>query len=262
MSLLDRFEQTMERLLEGTVGTVFRQAMQPAELGKRLQHAMDEKRRISVGTTIVPNRYVVHLHPKDFAQFAGYQQGLSRQMEAWLAEVATERNFSVLDRIQVSLLEDEKASRRTPRIDATITDMHQPRPASMSRRQSRPSPVQPTEMFQPVRSDAHELLLRVTGGLAAGQDFPLIEGSSTIGRSPENTLVINSPDISRRHARFEYSSGQVRIYDLNSTNGTRVNGEAIRVSDIFPGDTITLGSQELRVVEASASHGRRDERPL
>ena len=258
MSLLDRFEQSMERLLEGSAGTVFRQAMQPAELGKRLQRAMEEKRRVSVGTTIVPNRYVVHLHPKDFAQFVDYQQGLCRQMEAWLAEVATERNFSVLDRIQVSLLEDEKVPRRTPRIDATITDMHQARSAPMSRPPSRPSPLQQTEMFQPVRSGTHDLILRVTGGLAAGQDFRLAEGSSTIGRSPGNTLVIDSPDISRRHARFEYSSGQVRIYDLNSTNGTRVNGEAIRVSDIFPGDTITLGSQELRVIEASGGNSMRD----
>ncbi|MGI8485403.1 MAG: FhaA domain-containing protein [Thermomicrobiales bacterium] len=258
MSLLDRFEQSMERLLEGTVGTVFRQTMQPAELGKRLQRAMEGKRRVSVGTTIVPNQYVVHLHPKDFAQFADYQQGLCRQMEAWLAEVATEQNYSVLDRIQVSLLEDESASRRTPRIDASITDMHQPRPAPMSRPQSRPSSVQQTEMFQPMRTGTHDLILRATSGLAVGQDFRLAEGSSTIGRSPGNTVVINSPDISRRHARFEYSSGQVRIYDLNSTNGTRVNGEAIRVSDVFPGDTITLGSQELRVVDASSSNSRRE----
>jgi pSer/pThr/pTyr-binding forkhead associated (FHA) protein len=259
VSLLDRFEQSMERLMEGTIGTVFRQSMQPAELGKRLQRAMIDQRRVSVGTTIVPNRFVVRLHPKDFAQFADYQQGLSRQMEAWLAQVATERNFSVLDRIQVTLQEDSSAPRRMPRIEAAITDMHQPRPTPVVRPQSRPAPSQATETFQPVRSgNQGDLLLRVTSGTAAGKDFMLPSGASTIGRSPENALIIDSPDVSRRHARFEYFGGQVRLYDLNSTNGTRVNGEAIRVTDIFPGDTITLGSEEMRLVRSPSSETYRD----
>lgn len=259
MSLLDRFEQSMERLMEGTIGTVFRQSMQPAELGKRLQRAMVEQRRVSVGTTIVPNRFVVHLHPKDFSQFAEYQQGLSRQMETWLAQVATERNYSVLDRIQVTLHEEPSAPRRMPRIEAAITDMHQPRPTPMVRPQPRIAPAQATETFQPVRSGTPgDLLLRVTSGIAVGKDFVLAFGSSTIGRSPENALIIDSPDVSRRHARFEYAGGQARLYDLNSTNGTRVNGEAIRVTDIFPGDTITLGSQEMRLVRSPSSETYRD----
>jgi pSer/pThr/pTyr-binding forkhead associated (FHA) protein len=37
----------------------------------------------------------------------------------------------------------------------------------------------------------------------------------------------------------------VRIYDLNSTNGTRINGEAVHISDLQPGDEIRLGSQVL-----------------
>jgi hypothetical protein len=259
VSLLDRFEQSMERLMEGTIGTVFRQSMQPAELGKRLQRAMIDQRRVSVGTTIVPNRFVVRLHPKDFAQFADYQQGLSRQMEAWLAQVATERTFSVLDRIQVTLQEDSSVPRRMPRIEAAITDMHQPRRTPAVRPQSRPAPSHATETFQPMRSgNQGDLLLRVTGGTAAGKDFALPPGSSTIGRSSENALIIDSPDVSRRHARFEYSGGRARLYDLNSTNGTRVNGEAIRVTDIFPGDTITLGSQEMRLVRSPSSETYRD----
>ncbi|HWV25271.1 MAG TPA: DUF3662 and FHA domain-containing protein [Thermomicrobiales bacterium] len=254
MSLLDRFEQSMERLMEGTVGSLFRQSMQPAELGKSLQRAMSEHQRVSVGTTIVPNRYLVHLHPKDYAQFADFQQGLCRQMEAWLAQVATDHNYTVLDRIVVRLIEDAKAPRRAPRIEATITDMHQSSHGAMSRPVSRPAPVQPTEAFRPVHgSERSELLLTVTQGIATGEEFLLREGSSTIGRSSDNTHILNAPDVSRRHARIEYSGGRARIYDLNSTNGTRVNGEAIRVSDLFPGDILTLGSQELRVVQFPGS---------
>ncbi len=64
---------------------------------------MLSQQRASMGTSIVPNVFVVGLHPKDYAQFADYSGGLSRQMEAWLAQVATQRNLSVVDRIRVSI---------------------------------------------------------------------------------------------------------------------------------------------------------------
>ena len=68
MGLLDRFEQTLERLLEGTTGALFRQKIQPAEIGKKLERAMLDNQRPSVGSSIVPNAYTVRLNPKDFAQ--------------------------------------------------------------------------------------------------------------------------------------------------------------------------------------------------
>jgi pSer/pThr/pTyr-binding forkhead associated (FHA) protein len=251
MGLLDRFEQSMERLMEGTVGTIFRQSIQPAEIGKKLERAMLSQQRASVGSKIVPNAYVVRLHPKDYAQFADFSAGLSRQMEAWLAQVATRRGFTVLDRITVEIAEDEHAGRRNPAVDASITDRsHRPAPAAP--RRSAP-PVDATAAFSvPTRHTAgQEISLRATSGAFAGQTFPIAEGSSTIGRSPDNTVVLNAPDVSRRHARIERSGSHLRIYDLNSTNGTRVNGEAVHISDLEPGDEILVGGQRLTVVSSA-----------
>lgn len=267
MSLLDKFERSMERMLEGTVGSVFRQSLQPAQLGKLLRRAMLDQKRASVGTSIVPNRYVVHLHPSDFEGFVTFKDGLSRQMALFLTEEASARNFSVLDRIVVELVEDEKVRKRSPRIEATITDIAPRRPAPMTRPasqeaaksgaswwkgSSRQEPAQATQQFRPQRpaavSSRDQLMLRVVSGVASGQELRLGEGITTIGRASENTLVINAPDVSRHHARVEWAGDQARIHDLGSTNGTRVNGEAIRISDLMPGDTITLGSHELRVI--------------
>ncbi len=84
-------------------------------------------------------------------------------------------------------------------------------------------------------------------GIAAGKSFLIPAGSSTVGRSSDNNLVIDAPDVSRKHAKFEFSSGRLRVYDLNSTNGTRVNGDAVRISDLEAGDEVGLGHQILRV---------------
>jgi pSer/pThr/pTyr-binding forkhead associated (FHA) protein len=251
MGLLDRFEQSMERLMEGTVGTIFRQSIQPAEIGKKLERAMLSQQRASMGSKIVPNAYVVRLNPKDYAQVADYSAGLSRQMESWLAQFATQRRFTVLDRITVAIEEDERVGRRNPAVDATITDRsHRPSQAAPRRPTQ---PVDATAAFSvPTRQPKHDdLRLRAESGAFSGQVFTIPEGSSTIGRAPDNTVVLNAPDVSRRHARLERAGSHLRVYDLNSTNGTRVNGEAVHISDLEPGDEIRIGAQSLTVMSST-----------
>ena len=258
MGLLDRFEQSLERLLEGTTGALFRQKLQPAEIGKKLERAMLDNQRASVGSRIVPNAYTVRLNPKDYAQVEGFAGGLARQMESYLAQVASRRELTVLDKIEVSLVEDAGAPQRNPRVDAIITDhVSQARP---SRRPghpvggaNRPAPAQATSTFQVASAGRASSSLHLIS--PNGMTFDIPEGSSTIGRSPDNTIVLDVPDVSRRHARIERSGNHLRIYDLNSTNGTRINGEAIHISDVEEGDEIRIGSQVLELASGNAWRG-------
>jgi hypothetical protein len=250
MGLLDRFEQTLERLLEGTTGALFRQKLQPAEIGKKLERAMLDNQKASVGSRIVPNAYTVRLNPKDYDQIESFAGGLSRQMEAWLAQVASRRDLTVLDKIEVDFVRDEGAPQRNPRIDAAITDRvhHVPRsrrPQRPQREAPRHAPAQATSVFHVAHPQEGPGQLQLVSENGASHDVP--EGNSTIGRSSENSIVLDAPDVSRRHARIERSGRHLRIYDLNSTNGTRVNGEAIHISDVQEGDEIRIGSQVLQV---------------
>lgn len=252
MGLLDRFEQSMERLLEGATGSIFRQKIQPADIGKKLERAMLSNQRASVGSRLVPNAYVVRLHPKDYAQVSDFSAGLSRQMESWLSQVATQHKFTVLDRITVILQEDEVVRQRNPIIDATITDNARSKAPASRRAASRPPipqrSVDATAAYEVApRREMREVSfqMQATSGRFAGQSFTLTTGGSTIGRSPDNTIVLDASDVSRHHARIERSGNHLRIHDLNSTNGTRVNGEAIHISDIQPGDEIRIGGQTL-----------------
>jgi hypothetical protein len=261
MGLLDRFEQSLERLLEGTTGALFRQKLQPAEIGKKLERAMLDNQRASVGSSIVPNAYIVRLNPKDYAQIESYATGLSRQMESWLFGVASRRQLTVLDKIEVTFVEDASTPQRNPRIDASITDHVAPSPPQRRQRPRsaapRYAPADATSVFNVPTRSAGTLQFRAIAGALADSTFMIPEGTSTIGRSQENTIVLDLADVSRRHARLERAGQHLRIYDLNSTNGTRVNGEAVHISDIQEGDRVQIGSQVLELVSgASWDEGR------
>jgi pSer/pThr/pTyr-binding forkhead associated (FHA) protein len=67
-----------------------------------------------------------------------------------------------------------------------------------------------------------------------------------IGRGLDNDVVLpDEPRISRQHARIEFKYGQFLLTDLNSSNGTAVNGRPITQIVLAPGDTISLGGVEI-----------------
>ena len=244
MKLLEKFEQSIERIMEGASGSLFKQSIQPAEIGRKLERAMLAQQRVSVGSSIVPNVYVVKLHPKDYAQFADYREGLARQMEAWLAQVGTDRNLSVVDRIRVSIAEDASAKRRQPAVTASISDgraLSQPRD-----NQRAAPPAQATSVYRvEPEVNRQSASLRAIDGAQQGRTFIVPPGSTSVGRAPENDIVLDSPDVSRRHARIECTRAGIRVHDLNSTNGTRVNGEAVRIADLEERDELSFGGQRL-----------------
>jgi hypothetical protein len=84
--------------------------------------------------------------------------------------------------------------------------------------------------------------LVVRFGPHSSQEYPLPEHTVTLGREPINDIVVNDPEISRRHTRIVFENGAYRVEDLGSTNGTFVNGR--RLSELTPikdGDILDLG---------------------
>ncbi len=239
MKLLDKFEQSMERLIEGTTGSLFNQPLQPADIGRLLERAMESGKVASVGSTIVPNLYTVGLNPADFQHMQGYATGLARQMEAHLAREASDRNYSMIARIDVRIAEDPAAKKRRPVIHGSIADRQQPGGPP-------PPPTDATSMFRPASAE-RSATLRSLNGPYQGRTFIVPPGVTTIGRSPDNDIVLDCQDVSRRHARIESGPNGVRLHDLNSTNGTRVNSDAVRISDLDARDEVTFGQQRFRI---------------
>jgi pSer/pThr/pTyr-binding forkhead associated (FHA) protein len=91
--------------------------------------------------------------------------------------------------------------------------------------------------------------LRFISGKYRGEEFPLEEGKTvTIGRSSDLDMVLVEEMVSRKHARIHLDGGTITIEDLESTNGTFVNGEKIHHARLREGDRILIGTSILKVV--------------
>ncbi|MDQ2887296.1 MAG: FHA domain-containing protein, partial [Chloroflexota bacterium] len=77
------------------------------------------------------------------------------------------------------------------------------------------------------------------------QPIPLTGNTLTIGRTPDNTIVLNHPQVSAHHAVIEKVEGGYRITDNNSTNHVYVNGQRITNQPIRTGDEIRIGPYRL-----------------
>jgi DNA-binding winged helix-turn-helix (wHTH) protein len=85
-----------------------------------------------------------------------------------------------------------------------------------------------------------------------GRRVPLQPGENIIGRSGDDVIAIDSPTVSRRHARIVVAEAAVTVEDLGSKNGTRVRGERVTASlALKDGDDIRVGAVVLRFRRAS-----------
>jgi len=80
-----------------------------------------------------------------------------------------------------------------------------------------------------------------------GRSHELTVDKTTIGRVEGNTFQIGEPSISSRHCEILLQGSDILVRDLNSTNGTFVNGEKITESVLKPGQILRLGQIELRL---------------
>jgi diguanylate cyclase (GGDEF)-like protein len=94
--------------------------------------------------------------------------------------------------------------------------------------------------------------------VVAGHDalrFALLDKRRAIevGRDGGCALLLNDASVSRRHARLAFVDGELRVEDLGSRNGTRVNGKDVREGRLRPGDRLELGNVLLRFDRVSPS---------
>lgn len=241
MAGLDQFEQFFERIIEGTIMRFFRSPIQPAEIGRKLERAMDDGRVVSVDSTLVPNVYHAEMHPQDMVAFADFVVPLSRQMEEWLTEEIADRGYQTLGRVQVRITGNQEVPRRTIQVEAHTT----PDVADTAFEDEQ---IQKTEVYRVIRenSGVPPRVLRIMNGPGKDRTFTIRAVTTTIGRGLDNDLVLESTDVSRHHARIDYQEGIYYLTDLGSTNGSRINGQQAQRAMLRDGDQIEFGSLHLQ----------------
>jgi len=98
-----------------------------------------------------------------------------------------------------------------------------------------------------------KLLVKLHG--QGSRSIDLTADNFTIGRKPENDLVINDHTVSSRHAKIMRVQSVYFIEDLKSTNGTSVNGSPIERTQLRDADVITIGQHRLIFEDAAPSIG-------
>src|SRR5207253_1777783 len=78
---------------------------------------------------------------------------------------------------------------------------------------------------------------------------------TTIGRVDDNSFQISEPSVSSHHCEILLRGPEVVVRDLNSTNGTYINGEKVTESVLKPGQVLRLGQIEMRLETESPSTG-------
>jgi pSer/pThr/pTyr-binding forkhead associated (FHA) protein len=211
MSAIDRFETFMENLVEGSVARLFRSPIQPAELAKRLERAMEANQSVGPNRVMVPNLYRVFLHPQDHAVFAPYRADLEREMAALLGELAQERRFGLRD------------------------IRNGPSQASTS--------ASPFGNLVVVRAGQ--------SGVSVGKMFPLGASTIIGRSMDQCEIALNDSFLSQQHARLDVRGDDWVLEDLGSTNGTFLNDVEVRDAVIVTdGDILRFGRVELRLMTA------------
>jgi pSer/pThr/pTyr-binding forkhead associated (FHA) protein len=103
------------------------------------------------------------------------------------------------------------------------------------------------------------ITLRVLDGADRGQVFDEIEPPVTIGREDGNSVKLNDERISRFHLKIQEDQGKLVLTDLESTNGTRVNGEDTHLRILRFGDVVSLGRSVLLFGTRDQIAGRLEE---
>lgn len=83
--------------------------------------------------------------------------------------------------------------------------------------------------------------LQVLEGLERGRMYSDLPTPITIGREDENAVRLNDERVSRFHAKIQEDSGRIILTDLDSTNGTRVNGHPVQMRILQIGDQLMIG---------------------
>jgi hypothetical protein len=252
MSVLRSIESKIEGLFEGVFGRAFRTHVQPVELARKLAKEMDEHRSVSVSRVYVPNEYTIYLSPGDRQQFVSYEGSLVGELQEYLGEHARREGYALLTPPRVVITTDDDLAIGEFGIATRVVQAEapavggQPAPAPVSAHvPAEPAATMIYRPREPVAAEAAEPPPEVEREVVTltvdGHEYPVTSRRVVLGRSRECDIRVPDANVSRRHAELRQEGATFWIVDLDSTNGTEVNGRRVERAKLADGDRITVG---------------------
>jgi Protein of unknown function (DUF3662)/FHA domain len=249
MTVLRNIEAKIESLFEGVFGRAFRTHVQPVELARKLAKEMDDHRMVSVSRVYAPNEYAVYLSPSDREQFSSYEDSLVNELQEYLSEHARRESYVLLSSPKVAMntdadLEVGEFGIATRMVQPEPGEAQEPAPevAPGATMVYRPKAAPDTQAATPEELGVERELVTLT---VNGNQHPVDKQTVVIGRSRDCDIRLNDPNVSRRHAEIRQEGTAYWLIDLESTNGSTVNGRRQQRAKLETDDRITLGSTEI-----------------
>jgi Protein of unknown function (DUF3662)/Inner membrane component of T3SS, cytoplasmic domain len=246
---MSRVERFFERLVERPSARLFRTKLQPIQILRRIERAMEADRGAEGRRGLVPDQFVVRLHPHDLAGLIPADE-VAGELASGALSFARSRGYSLRERPRVTLRPDPRLRPGEAEVDAAVSRV-------------REVPVHDdaadggTRVFEVPVIRSPDVVIEVREPNRPARRVPASGAPIRIGRSPECELVLRDSRASRRHARLAARDGVLVLTDLGSTNGTRVNGHRITEMVLGAGDRIAIGETILLIEPASAESGTR-----
>jgi hypothetical protein len=242
---MSRVERFFERLVERPSARLFRTRLQPLQILRRIERAMEAERGAEGRHGLVPDQFTVRLHPEDLATLLPAED-VASDLASGALSFARAHGYALRERPRVTLRPDPDRRPGEVEIDTAVSPPAEP--ATDERHEGG------TRVFEVpvVRAPAITLEIREPG--RGSRRVPMAGTPIRIGRAPECEIVLKDSHVSRRHARLAPRDGVLILTDLGSTNGTRVNGHRVTEVVLGAGDRVQIGETSL-VIETAATAG-------
>jgi hypothetical protein len=245
---MSRVERFFERLVERPSARLFRTKLQPIQVLRRIERAMEAERGADGRRGLVPDQFIVHIHPDDLDGLAGADQ-IAAELASGALTFARSHGYALRDRPRVTLQPDPRLRAGDVEVDASVTaDRGTPAEA--------PAVDAGTRVFKIPVVRAPGVTIEVREPNRQVRHVPANGAPISIGRAPECELVLKDSRVSRHHARLTARDGLLVLTDLGSTNGTRVNGHRVSEVVLGAGDRIMVGETVLTIEPATAGSAR------
>jgi hypothetical protein len=280
MGPLAAVERFLERLFERQSARLFRTAIRPVQVQRRLERSMEEDRSRDGVRTVVPHRFTVRLNPDDLAALRAAAPELASTLADAALAFARGHGYTLLDRPVVAIVADATVAPGDIAVDpgdrhggarrATGDDQRPPsaelaRSAAAGRQGELPSGAldAPDTPGQPLPADQTAVFVipGIEGPRATIREIRPDHSSRTIafdgrpltiGRAADNGVVLRDGRASRHHARIDGRRGSLVLSDLGSTNGSFVNDRRIDSIALGEGDRIRVGTTTLLIETIAA----------
>jgi hypothetical protein len=237
MGVLSEFERRLEGAVEGFFARAFRSGLQPVELAKAVQRYMDNTRHVTEDGVVVPNVYRFRLNPRDLERLGTYGERLRKELGEVVIRTSEERGWLLRGPALVRIEPDPDVAYGTYALNGKVEAVDRDATGAVMSVEESPSQHRPA-------------FLRVVHGGSPGEEHPMHGQRLVAGRSSECDVILDDSTVSRRHAAFVLRGDDWWVVDLDSTNGTRVNGVSATEQRVRPGDRIELGEAMLELAKA------------